>query len=456
MILSSGKKVKKGIKEIQATGEVLTARAGLGIFSQYIESQIWLMQLLQSCDGKGSRKGLHPGEQLRQTLLNCIDGTSTHLSVFDEKCADPSYAPLIGADKLLSTSSAKRMLAHMKPRTIRRIIEMSFMKRLKKEKAPYIKLDLDTVVFENNSSQTREGCSVTYKRVKGFQPLMMKWNGYVVAAQFREGKAHSNHGDDAVKMIENVVSVIRKAVRVPVILTADGGFFDQEIMKCCETLNIGYVIGGKQFRNIRERVQSIPEDEFSIFRRDDDSLNEWYYTEFMDKRDNWNKERRLVVTQLRSIGDQMIIPGMGRMSLSYTNLGTDPELMCSLADAGVDYLAETENIIMLAHNRGEDELTHRHIKDFATREQLPCKDFDINRAYFEIMIFAFNLYESFKRDCLNGVMSAGSYPEKVRRKFIDTAGRIVKTARKTILAVPQIIMEQLSLSEVWQRAAVPA
>ena len=61
----------------------------------------------------------------------------------------------------------------------------------------------------------------------------------------------------------------------------------------------------------------------------------------MDKRDNWNKERRLVVTQLRSIGDQMIIPGMGRMSLSYTNLGTDPELMCSLADAGVYYLAET-------------------------------------------------------------------------------------------------------------------
>ena len=163
MILSSGKKVKKGIGEIQATGEILTARAGLGVVSHYIERQKWLMKMLQSCgDMKGSRKGLHPGEQLRQFMLNCIDGTSTHLSVFDEKCLDPSYAPLIGADKLLSTSSAKRMLSHTKPRTIRRMIEMSFMKRLKKEKAPYIKPDLDTVVFENDSSQTREGCSVTY------------------------------------------------------------------------------------------------------------------------------------------------------------------------------------------------------------------------------------------------------------------------------------------------------
>ncbi len=455
MILGSGKKVKKGIKEIQATKEILTSRAGLGIVSQYIESQIWLMKQLQSCDGKGSRKGLHPGEQLRQMLLNFIDGTSTHLAVFDEKCGDPSYAPLIGADKLLSTSSAKRMLAHTKPRTIRRMIEWSFMKRLKKEKAPYIKLDLDTVVFENDSSQTREGCSVTYKRVKGFQPLMMKWNGYVVAAQFREGKSHSNHGDDALNMISHAVSVVRKAVNVPIILTADSGFFDQRIMSLCESLKIGYIIGGKQFRNIRERVQLIPEDEFSIFKRDDDSLHEWYYTEFMDKRDNWDTERRLVVTQLRSVGDQMIIPGMGRMSLSYTNLGTDPELMRSFEDAGVDYLAQTENIIMLAHNRGEDELSHRHIKDFATREQLPCKDFDMNRTYFEIMILAFNLYESFKRDCLDGVMSPTSYPEKFRRKFIDTAGRIVKTARRTILAVPGVIMEQLSLTEVWQKAIAP-
>ncbi len=42
------------------------------------------------------------------------------------------------------------------------------------------------------------------------------------------------------------------------------------------------------------------------------------------------------------------------------------------------------------------------------------------------------------------------------RKFIDTAGRIVKTARRTILAIPKIVMEQLSLTEVWQKAAVPA
>lgn len=456
MILNSGRKSKKGITTIKKTDEMLTSRAGLGFASQYVDSQIWLMKMLQSCgDMKGSSKGLHSGEQLRQMILNFIDGTSTHLSVFDEKCTDPSYAPLIGADKLLSTSSAKRLLKRIRPRTIMRMIDMSFMKRLKKEKAPYIKLDLDTVVFENDSSQTREGCSVTYKRVKGFQPLMMKWNGYVVSADFREGKAHSNHGDDALNMISHVVSVVRKAVSVPIILTADGGFFDQRIMSLCESLKIGYVIGGKQFKKIRERVQLIPEDEFSVFRKDNDSLNEWYYTEFMDKRDNWDTERRLVVTQLRSVGEQMIIPGMGRMSLSYTNLGIDPELMRSFEDAGVDYLAKTENIIMLAHNRGEDELAHRHIKDFATREQFPCKDFDMNRAYFEIMILAFNLYESFKRDCLDGVMPITSYPEKIRRKFIDTAGRIVKTARRTILAIPKIVMEQLSLEEVWQKAVVP-
>ncbi len=44
MILSSGRKSKKGIVEIQATGEIFTARAGPGLVSQYIESQKWLME----------------------------------------------------------------------------------------------------------------------------------------------------------------------------------------------------------------------------------------------------------------------------------------------------------------------------------------------------------------------------------------------------------------------------
>lgn len=457
MILSSGRKSNKGIRKIQTTDEILTARSGLGFISEYVDNQKWLQELLKSCkDLKGNSKGLHPGEQIRQILLNFVDGTSTHLSAFDEKQRDPSYAPLIGADELISTSSAKRLLQRMRPRTIQRMIERFFIKRLQKEKAPYIKLDLDTVVFDNDSATVREGCSVTYKRVKGFQPLMMKWNGYVVAAQFREGKSHSNHEDDATNMIKNVVSLVRKAVGSPIILTADGGFFDQEIMELCETLKIGYIIGGKQYSDIRERVQLIPEDEFSMFKRDDDVVNEWYYTEFMDKRGSWNKERRLVVTQLLSTDKQMIIPGMGRMTLNYTNLGIDSELMQSLEDAGVAYLANTENIIMLSHNRGEDELAHRHIKDFATREQLPCKDFEMNRAYFEIMILAFNIYESFKRDCLEGVLPVTSYPEKIRRKFIDTAGRIVKKAHTILLSIPRVIFKQLSLAEVWQKAAAPA
>jgi hypothetical protein len=76
----------------------------------------------------------------------------------------------------------------------------------------------------------------------------------------------------------------------------------------------------------------------------------------------------------------------------------------------------------------------------------------MNRAYFEIMILALNIYESFKRDCLDGVMSVTSYPEKIRRKFIDTAGRIVKKSGAVVLSIPRVVFEQLSLEKVWQKA----
>lgn len=39
MILSSGRKSKKGITAIKGTDEILTSRAGLGFASQYVDSQ---------------------------------------------------------------------------------------------------------------------------------------------------------------------------------------------------------------------------------------------------------------------------------------------------------------------------------------------------------------------------------------------------------------------------------
>ncbi len=386
---------------------------------------------------------------LFQVILNFIDGTSKHLSHFDELKDDESYKAVIGEDDLVSTSSLKRLF---KSASLNKGFDKLYKKillwRLERDSAPYIKLDIDTVVFDNHNAKKREKVNWTYKKVNGFQPLLMKWNGFVIAGKFREGKAHSNHENDAAEMIQEVVQTIREKSEKPILLTLDGGFLDEKLMKMCEELAIGYIMGGKQYSNINKRIAKIPEDEFSIFTKNSRSNQEWRYTEFMDKRDVWEKPRRLIVTYLHTEDDQMLVPETGKKNLNYTNLDIDPVVTQQFEEAGCGYLCKTENIIMLAHNRGEDELTHRHIKDFAG-EGMPFLDFDMNAEWFHMMIFSFNMYHAFKEDCFDKREDRDSYPTTFRRKFIDFAGRIVRHGHTTILKVRESVKKSLDLERLW-------
>jgi hypothetical protein len=78
-----------------------------------------------------------------------------------------------------------------------------------------------------------------------------------VDAVFRSGDKHSNHGDTVEKMIFHIVTKIRKKYRsdVAIIIRMDSGVFDQKIFKLCEKLNVGYVCGGKIYKDIKSFIQ---------------------------------------------------------------------------------------------------------------------------------------------------------------------------------------------------------
>src|SRR6266576_207785 len=58
----------------------------------------------------------------------------------------------------------------------------------RREKMRVVMLTLDTMVMDNDEALQREGCDPTYKKVKGFQPLHLIWEGKIVDAIFRRGK----------------------------------------------------------------------------------------------------------------------------------------------------------------------------------------------------------------------------------------------------------------------------
>ena len=99
------------------------------------------------------------------------------------------------------------------------------------------------MVMDNDSAKVREGVSPTYKKVKGFQPLQVYWNGYLIDAVFRGGKNHSNHSDTVVESLTYIIKRIRKEYRkdVPILVITDAGFYDEDNFKALEDLNVAYI-----------------------------------------------------------------------------------------------------------------------------------------------------------------------------------------------------------------------
>lgn len=451
---------KNKIDRIELTSENLSGRAGLAPWVRYLD-RINLYQLLNRYFGtiRKSSKGVKVAEAFKQLLCSFLDGTDLHLTYFDHLAADPGYAATIETDPgdMVSSHQMKRFLngfSFCRIFLFRRLLQDLFVWRLRVENPPVVLLDLDTMVMDNDDARCREGVDPTYKKRKGFQPLQLKWGPYVVDAVFRRGKKHSNHGKTVIHTMTHIVGRIREGYDpdVPIVLTVDAGFFDQENFRAFEKLGIGYVCGGKLYTDIEQRAEQIPEQDWQPLDKGDGRC--YLCASFADQRGTWEKPRRAVFTRLIRKDHQGVFSFAQDRKVYYTNLGEDDTITQQLTTVGKASWLTTAGVVSLAHGRGKDELRHRALKEFGT-EKLPFKRFEPNTAFYYTMVVAFNLMEAFKRDVTAEIISPEVYPTTFRRMFLDIAGKIVSTSHQVILKVTRAVWERLNLQKIWGRANSP-
>lgn len=252
MIIKNDKKSKQKntyeirIDSIEKTSDTLSDRAGLALFTRYL-SKIGIYPKLTKYFGsmRKSKKGIPIENTFKQLFCFFTDGTSLHLTHFDDLLRDRGYTETIenGVRAMMSSHSAKRFFKSFSPVRLwqfRKLLQDLFIWRLRKEKPDIVILGIDTMVMDNDSAKIRQGVSPTYKRVKGFQPLQVYWNGYLIDAVFRGGKNHSNHSDTVIESLTHIIKRIRKEYRkdVPILVLADAGFFDEDNFEALEKLNV--------------------------------------------------------------------------------------------------------------------------------------------------------------------------------------------------------------------------
>ncbi|MFW5807159.1 MAG: IS1380 family transposase [Spirochaetota bacterium] len=463
MVTSKPDSVKTQIDTCETTSEKLTGRAGLALVSRYLAAAGATALLAQQLSFlRKSRKGLALESIFHQILCFFVDGTDLHLTRFDRLRDDPGYAGTIetAEDRMVSSHAVKRFfrsITIVRVWLFRRVLRNMFLWRLRIEKPEVIWLGIDTMVMDNDDAHQREGVTPTYKKVKGFQPLQVFWNRMIVDAIFREGKAHSNHGNHVVRVITELVRLVRGHYdeNVPIGVVADTGFYDQDLFALCDRLNIAFIVGGKIYKDIAEYIAKVPYQQFQEYQKD---RNTWEYCEFGDRRGSWKRFRRAIYTKpVTDEQGQGIFEFARPETIIYTNLGPNRIVTTAFSDVlGSDEAAiGPELVINTYHLRARDELVNRAFKEFGS-EHVPFKRFASNAAYYYLMVIAFFLFETFKQDMDSPVIPVTWYPTTFRRRCLDIAGKIVKTAGRTVLKITATAQDNLQFLELWKRSvAIP-
>ncbi len=465
----SGQKNQRKIKKIEITSDKISGRGGLVLFLRYVE-QIGFYKLSEKILGTvhKSGKGLSLNQFIKQILAYFVDGTYMTMESFNDLKKDKAYASLLENEEneLASSHQVKRffrklMANKVGDKTYRKFLHKLFIWRLTIEKPKVIILGVDTMVMNNDDAKKREGVEPTYKKKKGYQPLHISWGSYLVDVLFRSGSCHSNHGTDFTDTVKDITELIRKHYNadVPILVVCDSGFLDEQAFEYFEEkLNIGYIITGKMYGDIKEHIKKIPATEYKKFKGN----GIWSYVEFGNKLKSWNKFRRAIFTTLETEKNgQLILDFAKPETILYTNLrriqwiGQDSTFVEQLKKAGKEDLLTADSIISLAHQRGKDELIHRSIKELATKEQLPFKHMEMNRAYYYLLAISHSLFESYKRDVTPEVLPIESYPNTFRRQLIDFAVKVVSHGGNIILKVTKEVKERLDIYNLWKLCQSP-
>jgi hypothetical protein len=451
--------VKQKIDRVETTADCLSGRAGLSLISRYIES-IKISQILTNAFAftKRTAKGTCLLSLFHQLICFFFDGSNLHLTHFDDLKKDEGYAATIETPQkqMVSSHTVKRFfqaVSKVRVWIFRKILQRMFIWRLSIEKPKLIKIGIDTMVMDNDDALKREGVDPTYKKVKGFQPLQMYWGRYIIDAIFRNGKAHSNHGNHVFRMVRSIVRSIRKyySKEVPIVLLADTGFYDIELFKLCDRLQLGFVIGGKMYKDIKVFIANLSDEEFFEYTKNGKT---WVFCEFMDKRNSWDSSWRTIYTKPITDDDGQFLLEFARPeTIIYTNIGMDnsiTEKILEVKDSKKTTISP-QAIVTAYHQRGRDELVNRGLKDFGV-QHLPFKRFPPNAAYYYMMVISFFLFESFKYDIDCEIIPLEWYATTFRRRCLDIAGKIVRTGRQLIMKIAVSAYQILRFDILWEKS----
>ena len=282
--------------------------------------------------------------------------------------------------------------------------------------APFT-IDVDSSIHETYGLAKQGGTKFTYNHVRGYHPLYAvgAGTGDVLHARLRGGNAHSGRG--AASFVTETFNRVRAAGATgPLVLRADSGFYNRNVVDACTKADVGFSITAKLHKGgVNTAIAAIDESAWVPipYFLDGAAVAETTYRPFATK----GQPCRLIVRRVRPTpGSQLAL----FVEFSYHAFITNRDRDTLALEADHRRHAEIENTI-------------RDLKYGVGLNHLPSGRFGANAAWLALNVTAHNLARWNTRLGLGETVIA---TDTLRRRYLTVPGRLTRSARRLTLHLP--------------------
>lgn len=332
------------------------------------------------------------------------------------------FKKLLGVSSFPEPTAIRRFLHRLTPKAIRQIVKVH---NLLQQKLFFIHSTQTSVIFDMDTTSI----TVYGKQQKaklGYNTEKPGKKCYCIFLCFESNhqefwlgslRSGNIHPIKLVRrfLLECIAKLPKPVKRVR--MRADSAFLSARFIKFLDDNNIGYTIEAQSTKPMRRVVQTL---KYYQYKKD------WGIAEFTYQSKTWKTPHRFVV-QRRPLPEKP--EEKSQLSL-FTIKGYGYRVLVTNLPLKAGHIWNFHN----QRSKGS-ELNIKELKNSYPLRKIPTQSYTANIAYLQILLFAFNIVNWFKRICLTKEFRYKTL-QTIRRDLISIPARLVTTGRSNMLKFP--------------------
>ena len=415
----------KGLRNVRIVFDEphLTHFAGMALIHAFC-MRLGLKWLLQHALRPGPRyRDYHPAELLLALLYAIIVGLD-RINATQILQYNGAFQRIVGLPQFPNATALRRFLKRLRPRHIRQLVRLHDQLRQALFARPHprssLTFDLDSVVLViyGHAEGARVGYNPKKRGRRSYHPLLCFeahrqefWHG-----SLRPGNTVAASG--AVPFLRVCLAKLPPGIaRSRIRVRGDSGFFGKRVVEFLDGERVAYAIVAKEHKPIKARARGC---RFQKLR------SGWEVGEFAYQPSRWQASHRFVVVRRPIPTDPVEAKQLTLFTdtkyayhVLVTNLGTDAWRVWR-------FYAPRARI-------------EKHIRELLydyPLAKIPTADWVPNVAFFQLLLFAFDLLHYFRRLCLPPAYRTTTL-KTIRRELLVIPGRLVNSQNRYRLKLPR-------------------